>query len=406
MIRVACCWELGAGAGHVHHLAVMAEALKPAGHEIVLIARDLATVAKFPNLADFAAFQAPVYLRPRRGPPAANFAEVLLGVGFAEAAVLGRMVDAWCRLFQLLHTELVVSQHSPSALLAAYILGLPRVTVGTGFDQPPRVAPMPPLQPWLPSDPARLEASERHVLNQMNAVLSARGRPAFSALHELFGDAEPLLLTLPEFDHYGPRAEAHYLGPHLPAGSKAIPAWPEGPGAKLFVYYRTGYPDFSELMRHLAQLKLPTLAVVDDATPDQVKEFSTPLLRISTSPVDLAVVAKQAALAIGHGGAGSSMQLILGGCPMLLLPVVVEQGQAGYRLVRAGVAMGMPPGQRRHDFANAIRRGLGESSFRERAQALAQKYADLPAIGQPRHLLEACERAVISAIVHEPLLTR
>jgi UDP:flavonoid glycosyltransferase YjiC (YdhE family) len=89
------------------------------------------------------------------------------------------------------------------------------------------------------------------------------------------------------------------------------------------------------------------------------------------------------------------MQLVLGGCPLVVLPVMVEQAQCGYRLSRAGLAVGAQAKDGVRDAA-AVRRVVGEPAYAERARAVAARYAGLDPAAQAVRIAERCERAAAS----------
>jgi len=394
--RILCAWELGGGAGHLHHLAVISDALRRRDHEVTIAARDLVTAARFAPLAGFPLLQAPLHMRGSRLPSAINYAELLNRIGYLDAGVLFRLVEAWRGLIRMARPDLVVAEHSPTALIAARLEGARRVTLGTGFEQPPRLAPMPTIQPWRAVEYADLARAENQVLERVNAVIVRHGGTALSALHEMFEVTESFLLTLAEFDHYGARDGAPYWGPLNLTRAGGEPEWPPGEGGRVFVYYRVAYPHFADTMRQLAALGLPTLVVADDAGPAHIRELGTERLRITTEPQNLGSVARQAAVAVCHGGAGTSMQLVLGGCPLVVLPVMVEQAQCGYRLARAGLAVGAQAKDGVRDAAAAVRRVVGEPAYAGRARAVAARYAGLDPTAQALRIAERCERAAAS----------
>lgn len=391
MSRVLCVWELGGGTGHLHHLAPVVAGLRARGHDIALAVRDLSAAGRVPGFAEGDLFQAPVWLGRSTLPPAVNHAELLNRVGYANSSGLAGLVRAWRALYRLAQPDLVLAEHSPTALLAARIDGLACVELGTGFTVPPATNPMPDMRPWRPPPEKRLVAAEHGVLERINQVVAALGGARLAGLADLFESEERFLCSFEEFDHYGRREGIRYRGSLINPSPAVPPDWPPGEGQRLFVNYRGGYPHFARLMSQLAGLGLPTLVVADDASPATVAKFATERLRIVTEQVDLAAAARDSELAICHAGHGTCAELLRGGCPLLLLPVVVEQTLIGYRLAKAGLGLLADPGRRDLDYAALVRRGLAAPRLRDNARAFAAKYAGFDAAAAADEIVARCD---------------
>ncbi len=402
MSRVFCAWELGGGTGHLHFLGAIGQALRARGHDITYVLKDLVTASRFSAFSDAQLLQAPLYNRVSHLPPAINYAETLNRVGYLDVDALTTLIGAWRELLRLVGPDLVLADHSPTALIAARLENLPAATVGSGFSSPPRVSPMPGMQPWrdIPADV--LLKSEDAVLGRLNQALDRHGGARLQGLSDIFDQDGTFLCVLPEFDHYdrpvreGPaapdaRAAPEYFGPlDLPSDGGEIP-WPSVAGDRVFVYYRTSYPHFGSLMGQLAALGLPTLVVADDASPAAIARFSTDSLHIVTGQVDLDAVARTCRVAVVAGGLGGTTRLALGGCPLVMLPVVVEQSQLAYRVARAGLGVMMIPEKENNDFGALVRRVLERPEFAERARAVAQRYSGLDPARQISAIVDRCE---------------
>ncbi|NQV59871.1 MAG: hypothetical protein HQ502_09400 [Alphaproteobacteria bacterium] len=396
MSRVVCAWELGAGTGHLHFLGAIGQALRARGHDVTYVLKDLVTASRFSAFSDAQLLQAPLHNRVSHLPPAINYAETLNRVGYLDVDALTGLIGAWRGLLRLVGPDLVLADHSPTALIAARLENLPAATVGSGFSSPPRVSPMPSMQPWrdIPADV--LLKSEDAVLGRLNQALDRHGGARLQGLSDIFDQDGTFFCILPEFDHYDrPVAEgqaAHeYFGPlDLPSDGGDIP-WPSVAGDRVFVYYRTSFPHFGSLMQQLAALGLPTLVVADDASPAAIAQFSTDSLHIMTGQVDLDAVAQTCRVAVGAAGLGSITRLTLGGCPLVMLPVTVEQSQLAYRVARAGLGIMSIPDKETNDFGALVRRVLERPEFAERARAVAQRHRGLDSARQISAIADRCE---------------
>jgi hypothetical protein len=388
-----CTWELGGGYGHLHRIAAIALKLRERGHEIIVAVRDLPAASGFRGLAGFPLLQAPIFMRSSQLPPSINYAELLNRVGYLDAQTLAGLIGAWRELVRLVHPALVLVDYSPTALIAARLENTKRVSIGTGFMHPPRTVPMPTMQPWRQIGVGDLMRAESEVLERVNAAIANHRGAPLSALHEILDVDRYFLCTFAEFDHYGPRAEP-YWGPLDLSVSGKAPIWPGGSGPRIFAYYRAGYPHLSELMRQLSILDAPTLAVIDGASRSLVSQFSAGSVRVETEQVNLAAVAEFAAAAFCHAGAGTVTQLALGGCPVVMLPASIEQMLFAYRVNQSGLGTNVQMEKGVPDFLGAFRRILDRPVYRERAKAVARRYAGITSEAQAARIAELCGEVI------------
>ena len=212
------------------------------------------TASQFAAYADARLLQAPVHHRVSRLPPAINYAETLNRVGYLDVDVLFTLIEAWRRLLRLVGPGLVLADHSPTALIAARLEEMPAAAIGSGFFAPPRVSPIPGIQPRRGIPEETFVKSGAAVVRRINQVIDRHGGEKLEQLSDMFDLADNFLTILPEFDHYDRptqvgRAAPEYCGPlDMPVESGDVP-WPAGEGERMFVYYRTGYPHFKTMMR-------------------------------------------------------------------------------------------------------------------------------------------------------------
>ena len=135
MNMILLTWELGAGMGHLANLAPLAAGFVERGHRVVAALSDLSHADQAFAGLPVSFLQAPSRARPagRGDNRARTFAHILRDHGFADAGELRTRVEAWRNLYESVHPDLVVFDHSPTALLAARGLPLRRVLIGTGF---------------------------------------------------------------------------------------------------------------------------------------------------------------------------------------------------------------------------------------------------------------------------------
>jgi len=198
--------------------------------------------------------------------------------------------------------------------------------VGTGFCSPPRLAPMPTIRPWEDICIERLELSEQRALDTANAVMRALGGEPLRYFHDLFDVEENILATLPELDHYGPRAGVPYWGPIFEANDGDEPQWPAGDGGKVFVYLRPSSPHFEDLIGVLRnQKQFLSLWFAPGVSKESLRAKESESLAFVTKPLKISSVVDHADLAILNAGHGTCAAMMLAGVPMLLAPKNAEQ---------------------------------------------------------------------------------
>jgi hypothetical protein len=205
MARVLLTWELGGGLGHLMNLRPLAVALAARGHRVFLAAGDLSRV---PGVFAGSSGQwsvvgdqlAPGSARgseapsPRPSPTGrgsegeitvlaapwktartktvetiVTYADLLLNIGFGDGDSFTVHQQAWRNLYDLVKPDVLICDHSPSALLAARGQSFAVATVGTGFFTPVDESPLRLLRKVLPEELPAVRAREQRLLEIMNA---------------------------------------------------------------------------------------------------------------------------------------------------------------------------------------------------------------------------------------------
>ncbi len=375
MARVLLTWELGGGSGHLVNLRPFVSGLEREGHKVFVALRDL---GKAPNMLAGAAIsylQSPYKsdVSPNVIQVARTFADILYNVGFGDPAELAVLVDAWGTLIDFVAPDLIVFDHSPTALLAARGSKACRVVLGNSFSSPPDCSPFPDLQPWLPSDPRTLYRTEEVVLENVNRVLRRRGQGTLERLGQLYGQVDEVVLTtLAEFDHYPNRVHPHYRGPWMPEGGE-LPAWPGGSGKKVFAYLKV-FPVLPQLLGLLAQAACACVVHIEGITAGFERQHAARTLHFQNNRLDLRRAAAECDLAIFNGTHGSTVLTLLAGKPVLQLPLVVEQELNTRATVRLGAAR-RTSAWRPEGMAMALSGLLQSEAYAQEAQRFAARHA-------------------------------
>lgn len=294
-MKVLLGWELGAGQGHIQRLAALARALQAVGCEPIfaLKAYDLRNLS----------FPWPMLEAPRLPfsgrEDSHTFADILATFGFADPPLLKSHLQAWHTLLQTVQPDLVLTDHAPGLVLAAY-QRIPTVVVGSYFAVPPPIADFPILR-----FPESLESVKRQmqVREAVYEILQTD-----TPLGKLLNGDRSFIYSVPELDYYRFwRVNPEYVGIHItplpPAHARV-----DGP---VWAYLNRNYPNYDLVMR--------TLQPEGDFKP--LREAFT-----------------DRALVIHHGGLTTSIACLLAGIPQLILPCHLEQELNALALVRLGVA--------------------------------------------------------------------
>ncbi len=408
MARILCAWELGGDFGHMSKFLPLALLLRERGHEVSFVLRDLSNAESVLGRQGFPLLQAPIWLPKVQGLPKTplNYTEILLPFGFLHKPGLMGIIKGWRELYRLVKPDMILADHSPTALLASRGLPLKRALFGTGFCSPPRTTPLPNMRPWQKVDVERLATGERNVVQTVNAVLAEFGVPPLKAVADIFDVDEDFLCTFPEVDHYPNRGPARYWNPVFTVEQGQELAWPPGPGKHVFAYVKPQYRDFEKILALLRDLKGAAVVFAPGISKALFQKYQSPKLTITAQPVKLAGILSACDLAICHAGHGTVAAALLAGVPLLLLPTQLEQYLTSLRVVQMGAGLLMkqrppdePPAPKGQgiaaaapkaqgptppvpskapepDFRAVLIRLLSKPAFAKQAKAFAARHAD------------------------------
>jgi len=320
-------------------MAPIAQALVDRGAEVAFAVRELGRAAPFLAPLGLPIHQAPLAL----GAPgdvsrfADSFADILRWSGWIPD-ILPTLLRAWESLLQQVRPDVLVLDHAPTALLAAWFADLPAIAIGTGFTVPARGEPMPTLQPWEDVSRERLARAEDVVNEALRACAPGRLREPPSTISRLLGHATRFLTTFPELDHYGPRPDGRYIGEINTVDAGAPAVWPDLPGPKIFAYLAGDHRRMAQVLQALEDLGAPVLLHARDLDRGMLARRGSSVIRLEPRPVRMADALAQADLVACHGGHGVACAALRSGVPLALFPSQLEQALLAYRLTRQGAA--------------------------------------------------------------------
>ncbi|HUT10128.1 MAG TPA: hypothetical protein VMY42_06500 [Thermoguttaceae bacterium] len=393
MATVLVAWELGGGLGHLVPLLPLVRGLCERGHRVFAALKDLPRAGAVFDDAGVSFLQAPLRTgrvrnhieRPR------TFAHILHNVGFSDSGELRTLAEAWRHLFDYVQPDLILFDHSPTALLAARTHHARRAVIGIPFACPPDAHPFPDLRPGL-GDPCDLRRDEDLVLDRVNKVLASWHQPQLTRLSQLYHPVdETFLTTFQELDHYPTRKGSQYWGVWPLAGGQP-PSWPKGKGKRLFAYLKS-FPALPRLLALLNELRCPTLVYSEENDPRLRKRFQSATLRFANQRVDPSLVCAQCDLAILNGGHGTTASMLMAGKPILQLPIYLEQKLNAAATIRLGAGLSARIG-RPEEIAVKLMALLCSEKHTEAARRFARRYADFDPKGQLGKALRRTEELV------------
>lgn len=374
MSRILLAWELGAGFGHLGPFLGLLPRLLERGHELHIAAREISAAAQALGDLPVMLHQAPLCLNTYGGlhEPPLSYSEILMRYGYLEPSMLGAMLRAWRSLIRSTGADVVIADHAPTALLAARSLGVARAVIGSPFNVPPTVAPAPNMRPWIAVPQTRLADSDRRVLETINSQLPAAAQLA--AIYSIFEGASRFFSGVPELDPYGARDPGDYLGLQSLSTGHAAPQWPEGEGIPVFAYLHADYPHAERALQALAASSARVLVHVLGGNAALMQRHAGARLQFAPGLLDFRLVVAECTLCVCHGNVGTTMGMLQGGRPVLVLPKHLEHYLLGRALEHLGAGRVVNPDDQAPDIAGALAVMLGDPAYGRSARMFAERH--------------------------------
>lgn len=395
MAAVLFAWELGAGMGHLAPHRELLGGLIQRGHTIHVAACDLVQAARaFDGLVD-RFWQCPVSnQRPNQiYQPTLSMAHILHNVGFASADDLCVRTAAWRNLFLAIRPQLLLTEYSPTALVAMRGTVVPKAVLGTGFCLPPNRTPLPAFATLRPlaSDVAQLSADEASVVIVINSVLHSQGLPLIGSLADLFHETDlQILTTIRELDHYPDRDRAEYWG--LPPERQGVRVdWPASDRRRVFAYLKP-FDTIGTVLEILNKLELPSMVACDGLSSELRRQYSSATLAFAPPNVDLTQMAQDCHFAITNANHTTTCRFLLAGKPVMMIPLHLEQELVAEAVLRAGAGVVVRPKESRDAFAQLVPL-LNASTHHDAAAELAARYAKSDG-NRLERMVEALEKLI------------
>jgi UDP:flavonoid glycosyltransferase YjiC (YdhE family) len=394
MARIAFAWELGSDLGHAMACNSLAFTMRKRGHRVAFMFRELHSLSKLPTLAAHEVFQAPVSISEGENQPdPASLADILLGCGYDRPSHLAGLLAGWFALLSRWKPDLLVADFSPTALLAARVMGLRRVTFSNGFSVPPRVSPLPAFRFDQDVNPQKLAHSDARALATVNGALASFGVVPLRFLADQLETDQDFLATFPELDSYGTRAESGYWGPRVSFEVGADVRWPEGQGKRVAVYIKQNSKLVDAVIDALAASAHRVAAYIPDLTAERAARLRSPSRTVSDRPMRLGPLFRECDLLVSHGGNIGPGALMFG-VPQLILPMQYEQFITANRIANLGAGAWIGPGAPQESVAPTLATVLSNPSYKLAARAYAAKYPAYSPAEQERRIVNRMEEII------------
>jgi len=318
--RILLAWEAGSGRGHLLALKAVAEALGDGFvFEAALCRLEHAHEMQPPCSAIFPC--AYLSLRPARrraagNPRTATWGEFLGDLGFADAEFLTTQLAWWITMIEARKPDMVIGDFAPCALLAAKILGVPSVSVGTGYSTPPASMP---LYPVLLSEIDSRIYDETDMTAAVNTAIAHFGGDPIAHFPEVYDVSAQLSRTVAGLDPYA----AHRRAPYMPPLGATLPEL-AGDGDELLIYFSTDERDDVALMEAIGNLPMPRRLYMPAIAPDLAARLSARGIIIETAPMPTAVIAARTRLVLHAGNHGMICMAFAMGLPQVGIPRHLE----------------------------------------------------------------------------------
>lgn len=389
--HIVLTWELGAALGHVMGFRNLVIAFLAKDYKVSIVGRNLPSVDLVFHDLDISYYQSPLFSAPKMQSLAAthSYSDIIYDLGYSSEQSLTGLVNGWLNLFQLLKPDLLICDHSPSALVAAACLNIRAATFGNGFFVPPDSD-----YPVLFQDVDKVTSKQvfaryKRVLQSINKVLSLHKAKPISRLYDVFRPATHFLCTFAETDHYERSSDTIYYGPRSSTdqGRKFSFSTNE---KVVFVYLQAYTPQIIPLIKALAKLTIRSILYIPNAAEDiqtRVKQHTN--ITLSHEAVHIDSMFEHTALLVSNGSHGLVSEGLLRAIPSLLLPTQLEQNILAKKLSTQKLALAMND-KTKVNIDAALQFALTNNTLHERLAQFKQKYADYKQADSITKIVNGC----------------
>jgi UDP:flavonoid glycosyltransferase YjiC (YdhE family) len=374
--HILLAWELGAALGHVMGFRHLIEGFLEKGCKVTVVARNLVSVEEVLRDLDISYYQSPIFLTEKRDrlPATHSYSDIIYDLGYASQDALTGLVNGWKNLFILLKPDLVVCDHSPSALITARCLDIKVCTFGTGFFIPPDTQGPILFQEIDPILKKQVLVRYKKVVSNINFILKKHAKSTMKDIYDIFRDIHHFICTFAETDHYERAQETQYYGPRTTTNQGRVFSFK--PSEKVaFAYMQPHTKGLIPALEAMASLPIQSILYIPAASQEivtLVKNYKN--LRLSDKPVNISRIFEHTALLLNNASHGLINEALLKGIPSVLLPTQLEQNILAKKLSAQKLAIALNE-KSNINIKAAINFGLTNRTLSERLAQYKHKYA-------------------------------
>lgn len=375
MRKILFCWELGEDFGHLGKILALAQEFAQEPIQFYIASKDLSTTSKISWPANVKFIQAPIWLRSNSmAPKASSFAEILLYKGYDSSQHLKMLNDSWLTIFELVSPDIILFDYSPTALLAASSLKVPKIIASNPYLTPPPGTSTINLIPGAYFDEARATEIHQWVIKVINSVRQDYKAPPIAAIGDLFKADATFLSGFRATDYFNThRLNAIYCGSALAVSiGTHEPRWKSGLSQKNVAYLKHRDPRSSTILKILASMQARTLCFYSESKSEDIKEFADSSLVVSNIPFNLDKAYSEAAVIICHGGQGVVNEALNRGIPLIVVPTQAEQYFIAEKIKALGTGIVINKNDSTAEIENKISNLFSNPNVYERAKYLAE----------------------------------
>ncbi|MCB5228206.1 hypothetical protein JAO78_015455 [Alishewanella sp. 16-MA] len=391
--HIVIAWELGAALGHVMGFRALAIGLLAQNMKVSIVGRNLASVQQVLSELDVTFYQSPISLSERRERLTAtySYSDIIHDLGYESDQSLLGLTKGWSNLFELIKPDLVICDHSPTALLVCKCLDIQSCTFGNGFFLPPDTKG--PVLFQQTDAITTQDVNQRYltVVENINLVLKAYGRNSINVLYDLFRDSTHFLCTFSEIDHYQRSGDSEYYGPRNTTNTGITV--PLKPSQKVvFAYLQPRTQLLVPLIKSLAKLSIKSVLFIPKAPAELASSIQESTnIELYDRPVNISKIFEQTALLINNASHGLVGEAILHGKPNLLLPYQLEQNILARKTSSQKLSIALNADSK-IDIDSAIHFALNNKDLADRLNRVKQKYSHYLHEEAIASILDQCSR--------------
>ena len=340
--------EANEGMGHIAPWTSFIVLAQQHGVDLHMAAPDLAKLHSFMGQhLNMNLWQAPCVQSARSdaGTPAKSWPEILVSLGYADVDGLTGAVKAWISILKSLEPDLLMADYAPTLIVAARVLSIPVIEVGSGFCVPPLLNGPHALPGIRNADQQAMSLASNQLTHSINAALHACAHlEVLSSFAEMALWPERRVVTSPpELDHYGERSDVLYAGflgssissfttPSQPGSAiKATSNNECGSPPSIVGYLKAATPGLDTLIEQLRRAGVKAHLVVPDGS-DALMTSQDEVV-VSRTLIDLSVELPRADVYLSNGGLHGVGQALKAGCWPVVVPMQAEQVAMARQLV-------------------------------------------------------------------------